>query len=475
MLWTGTQRARWAGGAAGLWLLLGLLPLAIASGSAGDLDLSFGIGGVEPLALDLNYGDAVLIGVQADGRFVLASQVEGPVVDGIQTASWLVLRRNADGSADPTFGTNGEVRLFGDIRNDRLIDGVLDSNDRILLAGRALVETTTTTTKGKKTRTTTTRLNAFTVARLLPDGTIDTSFGTDGAAHTQIPGASNGGGQAWAVTVQADGKIVAAGEGFSVSTSSGGKGNGKKGGGSTSVSDALVVARYNADGSPDTSFGNGGVTVHDATTEDDGALNGAVGVQSTGDIVVGSFVQGNGDHWVITRYSSSGAVDTGFGRIAPADHRLATLQVDSSDRIVAVGWTNDGSGEDAMLVRYQAGGALDSSFGSGGYASPGFGGPAMGVSAATQPDGKVVMLCAVGDQTAGDLETVPVRFTASGALDGSFGLGGHGEAITSAGERVYPYFRTHIDADGNILVAGLAINSSNGAIFEGFLARWCGG
>ena len=78
----------------------------------------------------------------------------------------------------------------------------------------------------------------FALARYTSDGSLDPSFGTDGIVRTQVEDVSS---KAFGVALQPDGKIVAGGE----ATSSTGSGS--------------AVVRYLPDGSLDTSFGNSGI------------------------------------------------------------------------------------------------------------------------------------------------------------------------------------------------------------------------
>jgi len=450
-----------------LWAALGVLPLAVAAGAAGDLDTTFGSGGSVAVTIEQ---DVVLLGVQSDGKAVLGTQATSS--DGT-TMHWRVFRQNSDGTPDASFGTGGEVLLFGQIGGGRLLNGLVDSSDRILCTGRAVVEITTTSGKGRKQRTTTSRLNAFTVVRLLADGALDTGFGTNGAAHTALPGADGGSGQAWSVALQPDGKIVAAGQAFSVTATSGGNKKGK--GGTRTESHAIALVRYHPDGSVDTSFGVDGVTVHDATLQDDKPQQGSIGIQSSGGIVLGSYVQvSGGEAWVITRYGADGSIDTGFGRISTPNHHLYELLVDGSDRIVAAGSRLDGAGEQEMvLARYLPDGALDSAFGTGGYATTSFGDDAGCTAAAVQSDGKIIVICFVGWAAFANVEVTPARFSSGGTIDLAFGLGGHGEPLAASGLNVYPPSEVKLDPNGDPVIAKLIIDPLDGSSYEGYVARWC--
>ncbi|NIS80096.1 MAG: hypothetical protein GTO14_07780, partial [Anaerolineales bacterium] len=133
------------------------------------------------------------------------------------------------------------------------------------------------------------------VARYNPDGSLDTSFDTDGKVTTDV---STSGDFAFAVAIQADGKIVAAGYSW----------NG--------TSYDFCVVRYNADGSLDTDFGSGGWVLTDFEGGTDEAH--AVAIQSDGKIVVAGWADVDPTETIdydfaVVRYNTDGSLDTDFG------------------------------------------------------------------------------------------------------------------------------------------------------------------
>src|SRR5207248_10643108 len=118
-------------------------------------------------------------------------------------------------------------------------------------------------------------------------GTLDPSFGTGGKViQNDIPFE--------AVAVQTDGKVVAVG----------------------SRSNDFVVARYNTDGSLDTTFGTGGIkTIDFALGNGDDDFASDVAVQADGKIVVvgTASTAANGDDFAIARLNADGSLDTSFG------------------------------------------------------------------------------------------------------------------------------------------------------------------
>ena len=146
---------------------------------------------------------------------------------------------------------------------------------------------------------TTTFNNVFALARYNADGSLDTSFDGDGRVTTDIPGLTFE--RAEAVAVQANGRIVAAGAGLS----------------------AFVLTRYNTNGSldngaagdstPGDSFGTAGIvtTAFGGSNEDARAL----AIQSDGKIIAAGqtalSVSAN-DNFAIARYNTDGSLDTSF-------------------------------------------------------------------------------------------------------------------------------------------------------------------
>jgi uncharacterized delta-60 repeat protein len=148
-------------------------------GSSGNLDPTFGNGGVATGAVS-GYAGAVL--VQPDGKIVAG----GAYYSSHQQAGWALERLNSDGSLDTTFGTGGVVD--GPFTIARIHGLALQANGKLVAAG----------TGG----------SGFDLARYNSDGSPDTTFGTNGQVITTI----NGGSASLALTLQADGKIIAAGD-----------------------------------------------------------------------------------------------------------------------------------------------------------------------------------------------------------------------------------------------------------------------
>jgi uncharacterized delta-60 repeat protein len=335
------------------------------------------------------------------------------------------------GDLDPTFGTGGMAIAGCDVWDDdyfgcdggyggRLYDVVLQADGRIVAVGAS---------EGSDYRP------QFRLVRQLDDGTADASLGGSGTVTTTFAAPS----AAYAVTLQADGKIVAAGtagrrlypESF---YSEGTPGN------------SFAIARYHADGSADSTFGGDG-SLRTRFGPRMTAAAYAVAIQSDGKAVA---VGSAGAAFGLVRYGSDGSLDPAFG----SDGRVRTRFLDEQTRasasdiailddgaLLVFGSTCSGNRCSLVLARYLPDGTLDSSFGvDGAVFAP--------VRLTAYPahylvDGTVL---ADGRIVAGAGRTI-FRFEADGSLDTSFSEDGWIPAtMTAAGIGVL--------SDGSILVTG---------------------
>jgi uncharacterized delta-60 repeat protein len=245
------------------------------------------------------------------------------------------------------------------------------------------------------------------------------------------------------LALQADGRIVVAG-------------------------DAGLV-RYTANGTLDPSFGAGGQALTDFGT--------ALALQADGRIVVAGLAQDakNKSYFALARYNPDGTLDSSFGRAGKvltdfgpdAEAHAVALQPDG--RIVVAGMRSDGMrAEGFALARYTANGALDPSFGSGGKVLTDFGVDAAATALALQPDGRIVVagITLVADIDQYDLEYYALaRYTGDG-----------GKVLTDFGRSVlseWPGRMLALQPDGRIVVAGwagLVRYTGNGALDPAFKA-----
>ncbi len=237
-------------------------------------------------------------------------------------------------------------------------------------------------------------------------GSLDLTFDKDGLVTTNIGDYDD---QAYSVTIQTDGKIIVAG-GFS-----------------NPGYDDFFVLRYNSDGTLDTSFGSGGVVQTDFGGDDVARI---VKTQSDGKIVVAGYTRSDGFQadFALARYNSNGSLDTTFGvngktttSIGDAYDDLMDIAFQSDGKVIAVGYTNIGiNNNDIAVVRYNTNGSLDTNFHGDGKAMFDISNESddFGVSVAIQGDNKIV----IGGTTNADF--LIIRINASGELDTEFNTNG---------------------------------------------------
>ncbi|MGQ7844439.1 cadherin domain-containing protein [Granulosicoccus sp. 3-233] len=219
----------------------------------------------------------------------------------------------------------------------------------------------------------------------------------------------------------------------------------------------FALTRFNADGSLDTGFGNGG-TIISALTSNNETVS-ALSLQGDGKIILaGARSLGNANEAVMIRYNSDGSLDTTFGSAGVAAFSLAgttssvitDIDLMTDGRIVASGHVKV-AGVDAMLaLRATSDGNLDSSFNGTGYRIIDTGiGDAEAGALQVQTDGKVVLAGYRDNGTT--TEARIVRLTVDGALDNT--LSGDGHIILVSGDNLQAT-TLEIAADGKIVVGG---------------------
>ena len=328
------------------------------------------------------------------------------------------------GTLDISFGTSGMVTTAIGVGDDVLKSMVLQPDGKVIVAGY--------TNNGS--------IYFFAVARYNSDGTLDTTFNGNGKVMTDFGGGSNRYSYGYAVALQSDGKIVAAG----ISSTDSSRNN-------------AAVVRYNSDGSLDTSFGPSGTGM--VVTQGTGNIDGSsVAVQADGKIVVAGYANGG---FGVLRYNTDGSLDTGFGTGGLVSSNVsnnglsnsAYCVVMQSDGKIVVGGLDKvygGGGYSLDLLRYTTTGILDPSFNGRGYVPQGYGGVAAGL--AMQPDGSILVAVGDGSGTGSGQSFNLQRWTSSGGLNLNVytGIGIAGNASNSVA----------LQSDGKIVLAGYAYNGN---------------
>ena len=359
---------------------------------AGQLDKTFGQDGIVNTIINNFKKDshATSITIQSDGKIVAAGNIRDISED------FVVVRYNADGSLDNTFGINGIASTKAGNQDHGSASSVaIQTDGKIIAAGSSI--------SGGNSK--------FTAIRYKSDGNLDESFGTDGKIETLI---GNKDSFAGCVSVQNDGKILVGGSFVTDSDD---------------VNNAIV--RYKADGSLDNSFGTGGIVI--IPTENPTNILGSIAIQIDGKIVVtGSTKSGSiGDPYDITvaRYNLNGDLDNTFGNDGIITTSIGSSSVYAESAVIQndgkiiVGATSD---YDFTTVRYNIDGTLDNTFGTDGKIFT----PIDSLSAETesvfiQNDGKIVAAgFSVGETGDNKLFFIEIRYNPDGNLDSKFGVDG---------------------------------------------------
>ena len=417
----------------GVLLLIALAFLATAvpaQAAPGDLDPSFGTGGVVMSDFGIGRNERPRdVAVDAAGRTVVVGSSSVASEDAASLAA--IARYTPSGVPDPTFGGgDGQVLLSTGPDAVSIARAVaVDTNGRVVVAGSACPDSLCETAK-------------VAVARLTNSGQLDPSFGgSDGMMSTSVARSVTD------MAVDAQGRIV-----MSSNTAN------------------LTVIRLTPGGALDSTFSGDGV----ATTGFNGSgysYGFGMALDSQERIVVsGTAIENEEVDYAVARFLSNGALDSSFsgdgrvetdiGSLGNKDYQWA-MAVDSQDRIVVTGnsFAPSLTGPNHLaMIRYAASGALDATFGDEGVVLSGddFYNSAV---AADSSDRVLVTGYHNGD--------VLARFQEDGSPDPAFG-GGDGSTPVPFGILE----GLTVDPQRRIVVSG---NTSNGANNDFGVARFLSG
>jgi uncharacterized delta-60 repeat protein len=408
------------------------LVLAMANPAAappGDLDTTFDGDGKVTTDFASNTDSADAVAIQGDGKIVTAGFA---FVSG--TEDFALTRYNTDGSLDTTFDGDGKVTTdFGG--TDQAHGVAIQADGKIVAVG-------STRLSGP---------NDFALARYNSDGSLDTSFDGDGRVTGSFAiGVAN------AVVIQADGRIVAAGLAV------------------VSGNTDFALARYNTDGSLDTAFdGDGRVNTDFAGSTDDAH---GVAIQADGKIVATGYTVSGTYEFALARYNTDGSLDTSFdgdGKVTTdfaggVDQAFGGVAIQADGKIVAAGCLACFSGTpDFALARYNTDGSLDTTFDGDGKVTTDFAAaPDIAYGVVIQANGKIVV---AGEAVvSGIFDFALARYNTDGSLDTTFS--GDGKVTTDFTGSEDRARAVVIQANGRIVAAGFARVSGTGADFA--LARY---
>jgi uncharacterized delta-60 repeat protein len=326
----------------------------------------------------------------------------------------------APGDLDKSFGGDGIVALdWGGV--DFATDVLVQPDGRIVVPGSGEAA------------------EDFIVARVTPDGSPDPSFLGNGFADIPLSGDD----EAYAVALQADGKIVAAG--FTADAADVSKG---------------VIARLNPDGNLDGSYATAGLAMVDAGGNTNTVTD--LLIQPDGKIVAAGY-GGPGLDGVVTRLNPDGLPDSSFdgdGRATfdfGGNNYVDAIARQSDGKLVVLGWTADGG---MWLVRLNVDGSPDTSFDGDGRKPLPLATGDFGYDVLVQPDGKLVLIG--GGVGTGFLVS---RLTPDGSFDEDFADRQGIAAINfGASDSDFPNGGAVLQANGKIVVAGYSQTGTSSQI-----------
>ena len=408
----------------------------VAHAAAGDFDPSFGAGGFVMTAVqDLSGADGLVI--DGKNRVLVAGSSSNLA---LSTMSPTLLRYLPDGSVDTTFGDSGLGIAF--VTPPSGVGGYadfccvkLDSKNRIVAAGFTQLDSPAGGTQ-----------QVLTVVRFSEDGIVDRSFGTNGFITNVVAGGETLS-LAQSLALDASDRVIVGGATFDASAIG-----------------TPVLIRYTADGALDHAFGKAGVVAIPELGVFAPAPVG-VAIDSAGHIVAAgsSLKLGSGEMTYVARYEVDGSADTTFGSdgsgIVEVDG--ATIQafvLDDADRPVVAGMPIDGT--NMGMMRFTSEGLADPAFGPDGsgivttpadtFITP--------HAIAIDKDGNIVMSALENDFSSPTSLDV-LRYTADGLLDTSFGSDGIAKPELPEGAVGNG---VAIDAANTITIAGYATDDASG-------------
>jgi uncharacterized delta-60 repeat protein len=401
----------------------------------GTPDNDFGEAGKVSIDFANKDDDAYSAALQTDLKIVLA----GRTSTSFSGNDFAVSRINSNGDLDNLFGFEGKVTTDLGNSNDLLNDLALQQDGKILAAGISI--------GGDHSN--------MAVARYNPDGTIDTSFNTDGRIINDLGYHSFGN----SVAVLPDNKILVAGYANSSSNNN------------------FLVSRFNPDGTLDNTFPGGGNDEKDITGTSD--IANSIAIQTNGKMLIAGYTAAAGDNdFTVLRYNTDGSLDMAFDNVdndgvvrtdisGGSNDIINFIAIQSDGKIVAAGSTRSGTNTDYAVVRYNINGSLDNSFDTDGIVTTDFESTNdIGSTVLIQPvDNKIIV---AGYSFIDSIFQISIaRYNPDGSLDNTFG--DNGKAVASVGPSLGLKTSAVLQQDGKI-IAGR--NFSNGNNYDFALIRF---
>jgi uncharacterized delta-60 repeat protein len=363
------------------------------------------------------------LAVQADNKIVIAGEVFS-----IPTRyDFSCIRFNPDGSLDSSFDTDGKVTIVLGARDDNVSDLKIQADGKIILAGTSEQPPSN---------------YEFTILRYNANGSLDTTFDGDGIVITQRPTAD----VLFSMSLQSNGKIIAFGK----------------------LNSIVVVARYNADGSPDNTFDSDGIVGDTFGANNNIVVSGES--QSDGKpIVIGMMSSApdvNRFDFALMRFNVDGGIDTSYdtdGKVITKEMGsygdLTSVLYQPDGKIITAGYFFNGDKFGNCLFRYNSDGTLDSTFDGDGKVITSIPQRTLVIyTAALLPDGKIITAgstFAVGD---GNNSFMIARYNSDGSLDTTFD--GDGLLYHQISDFNDFIGSIAVQPDGKIVIGGFSFSTS---------------
>jgi uncharacterized delta-60 repeat protein len=344
----------------------------------GGIDSSFGTNGMVTTSMGPGNDIAYSIGLQPDGKIIAG----GAAWNGTNF-DFALARYNTDGSLDMSYGNNGKVITAIGPKNDKIRTLKIQSDWSVVVGGIA--------NNGSN--------NDFALARYTPNGTLDSTFGVNGTVLT--PMSAGGNDMAFSLAIQSDWSIVVGGVAYNGTDFDFAMARYKTNGtldstfgtngkvitpvgpaedfvwslvvrpdqkilmGGYAVNDSLnedyAIVQYNTNGSIDSTFGNNG-KVLTVIGDDDDELYSMV-LQPDGKIVAGGTTDTSGyENFALLRYNPDGTPDPTFGAngqvvtyMNSGANEIYTVALQPDGKIVAGGYASDSVKSSFCVARYLSG------------------------------------------------------------------------------------------------------------------------
>ena len=400
-------------------------PFLIRFNTNGSIDTSFGNNETHIFTIPIG-----LFVIQPDAKIITAYKQDHYNSFGqVDSSYFRTDRYNTDGTLDTTFGTDGTVITDFGFGYNSVLAITLQPDGKVIVAGQSYN-------------------NRFAMARYTANGDLDTTFDGDGKVITSLGSGLKS--YASYVSVQADGKITVAGGSY------------------TSIFPQeyfFSIAKYNPNGSLDTSFdGDGKVNnIFDDASETYVNLNTII-EQPDGKFLV-TTENGNSYDFVIRRYNASGSDDTSFGTNGKSAlfiqdvNRALGIALQPDQKIVVAGYSRSYTSNvdvyEFNVVRYSTNGVPDVSFDNDGIIASKFD-SSNDVSSKLliQPDDKIIT---IGTKITNVINTLGKELIAlsrtntDGSLDTTFGT--NGKVVSDLGQDYSKIKNAIVQQDGKILVS----------------------